>query len=185
MRTGFALLIIAAIFFVCTLLSLTPKSAYAHGAGLTLTATTSQHLIDVDYSDFEIYAGESGRFDLRLFADEARTKPVDFSQVWVRVVQKGDLPEGDTIFSGWLSKASFGPTGFTIELPDVGEYNLIVRYASTDETIASFTLPITAVKSRARAPLDTRTLAIGAGLGALIPLMVLFGTWRFATRRRP
>ena len=77
-----------------------PDDAYAHGSGLTLTATTTVGYVDVDFSDYSVYAHESGRFYLKLFKDADRTSQVPFTRVWVRIVQKNDLPEGETIFSG-------------------------------------------------------------------------------------
>ena len=148
MRTGIALLIVATIIGVCVFMALTPRTAYAHGAGLTLTAT-STHLIDVDYNDFFIRAGESGRFDLKLFADEARTKPVEFSKVWVRVVQKGEQTDGTTLFSGWIARPTFGPTGFTIVLPTEGAYDLVVRFVQNDKTISDATLRFEVIEWRA------------------------------------
>lgn len=159
MRIGIVALVAAAVLFVFVVFTATPDDAYAHGSGLTLSATTTSYFVDVDYADFAVYQNESGRFDLKLFTDPDRTKAVDFSQVFVRITQKGELPEGDTIFSGWLVKAAFGPTGFSIALPRAGEYLMTVRFAQSDKTIEAATLPFS-VTERPSSSAPLRTVAI-------------------------
>ncbi len=182
MKIGIVLAIITALVGVCIFLAFTPRNAYAHGSGLTLSATTTSYYIDVDYSDYVVYAGESGRFDLKLYTDPARTKSVDFERVWVRIVQKNELPEGDTIFSGWIAKASFGPTGFSIALPSAGQYSINVRYVRGDTTIENGTLPfrVEARKSSYWSPYSI-VGAVGALLAALAG--VAFISFQLTRRR--
>lgn len=184
MRVRIAL--IAMVFILIGLLiyaAMTPKTAYAHGSGVTFTATTSTYLIDVDYSDFFIRAGESGRFDLRLFADAARKKSVDFSRVWVRVVQKSDLPEGETIFSGWLSRPDFGPAGFTISLPEPGRYDLILRYVKDDKTISDTTFHLDVIEGWESQDTFLNTYGTGS-LVTVAAVGVMIGAFLFIRRRR-
>jgi hypothetical protein len=57
---------IIALLLLPFMLVAIPERSYAHGSGLTLTATTTENFVDVDYDGFSIFAGEPGRFDLKL-----------------------------------------------------------------------------------------------------------------------
>jgi hypothetical protein len=112
---------------------LSAKPVYAHGTGLTFTATTTPYVIDVDYDSFVIESGYSGRFTYHIFSDAARTKPVDFDRVWVRIFKESD--DGDeTFFSGWIVKGILGATGMSYRFPNAGTYTMIVRYSAGEET---------------------------------------------------
>ncbi len=166
---------------VCTMMM--PRDAYAHGAGLTFTATTTPYFVDVDYSDFFIYAGELGRFDLMLFSDEERAKPVDFSKVWIRIVQRDTSPRGDTLFSGWIGRPEFGPTGFSIVLPDIGSYDLVVRYVKGDKIIADTTFALTVIEGRSSGKPNWRTY-IPVASGALAAVIATITAAIFIRRHR-
>lgn len=177
---------IAAVVFAGLLLMFVPDDAYAHGNGLTLTATTSVGYVDVDYSDYSVYARETGKFDIKLFKDPERTQPITFSRVWVRVVQRNDLPEGETVFSGWIAKPSFGPTGFSITLPDPGAYVLMVRYVNGDTAVDDASLPFTVLRRTDPSPLD-RSFFLGSAAGFGAAFFVLLGLVygrRFVIQRR-
>lgn len=123
---------------------LIPTVVNAHGEGFSLTATTTDYIIDVDYDYTAIFSGDTGRFNFNLFKDATRTKKVDFTKVWARIVRESDIREGDTVFSGWIAKAVFGSTGLSISLPESGAYTMIVRYNNDDDNkITEATLPFT------------------------------------------
>lgn len=121
----------------------TPHTAFAHGSGLTLTSTTTDFFVDVDYSDFSLYAQETGRFDFKLFKDAERTESVAFTQVWVRMLKGTEIEKGETIFSGWITRAIFGSTGMSIQFPAAGPYTMIVRYNNGDDQIVEAQLAFT------------------------------------------
>lgn len=146
-----------------------PHVASAHGTGLTITSTTSNYFIDVDYSAFIIYALETGRFDFRLFKDPERTEPVDFTQVWVRLIQDNETVEGETVFSGWISRAIFGSTGMSIQLPAAGTYRMTLRYNDGDNLIIEETLPFTVDPDPTRTVVTLdRNFWIGLAGGAVL-----------------
>lgn len=181
MRAGYVAAFIALILGVFIYFAITPDSAYAHGSGLTLSATTSSYFIDVDYDDYTIYSNETGRFDLKLFTDPARTTSVDFAQVFVRIEESGDLPEGKTIFAGWLVHATYGPTGLSISLPRAGEYKMSVRFAKDDKTIEAVTLPFTVIARDSG--YTTRDYALAA-IFAIFALAALSQLYVIVIRRR-
>lgn len=123
----------------CTFL---PLSASAHGGGMSLTATTTAYLIDIEYADVSIVAGEPGRFDFKL-ADIATNEPVYFGQVWVRITKENEIVSGDTVFSGSIAKSSYGSTGMSIAMPSSGSYEILVRFGNGDDTIVESTIPFT------------------------------------------
>lgn len=147
----FALLLSA---FVLTIVGLVPEAQVsAHGEGMTLSATSTTengapYIVDVDYADTVIVADTFGRFDFNLFSDAERTKPVSFTDLWVRIEQKKDGEKrGRTLYAGSVAKMKFGGTGFGIILPEGGQYTMSVRYndASRDElgeTVAEAEFPL-------------------------------------------
>ncbi len=112
---------------------------YAHGeAGLTFSATSttedgSPYQVDVDYADAAIVADSFGRFDFNLFVDATRQKPVPYTDLWVRIEQKGGDKRGKTLYAGSVAKAQFGGTGFGFVFPEGGKYTLSVRYNDTSK----------------------------------------------------
>ncbi len=172
---------------LCLALTAFPHFANAHGAGLTFTSTTTDYLVDVDYSAFGIIVGEPGRFDFKLFKDAERTKPVDFTQVWVRISKKtveGDDAQFGTIFSGWIAKALFGTTGMSIALPESGQYEMLVRYNSGDDEIVETTLPFSVEAAQSKNSFVPSPAAmLGFAAGALVATAILFG-YRTVIRRR-
>jgi hypothetical protein len=186
MRVSITLLpFFATLLFVICIIAI-PHSANAHGTGLTFTATTTDYYVDVDYSDFFIVSGVSGRFDFKLFKDVDRTQPVDFTQVWVRIAKKSGETEDtlfDTIFSGWIAKALFGSTGMSITLHDAGSYNLIVRYNNGDNQIVEATLPFEVVSGASKSFAPSVDFWFGLIVGAFV-LGSAFAGYRFVNRRR-
>lgn len=165
-----------------------PKPTYAHGAGLTLTSTTTDYMVDVDYDAYSIVAGENGRFDFKLFKDAERMHPVDFTKVWVRITKNdGDNSDTvfDTIFSGWIARATFGSTGMSITLAESGSYQLVVRYNSGDNELVETTLPFTVDPNEYnRRYVGPEFWAGGATAAFLIGLILVVAAYIRATRRR-
>lgn len=124
--------------------------AHAHGAGMTLTATTAEgYVVDVDYSDLEIQAGRIGRFDFDLFTDDTRSTPVPFTEVWMRITKDTDAVSGSTLFAGGLVNPKYGGSGISIVFPEGGAYTLSIRYTNANdnalgETVgeAEFKIPV-------------------------------------------
>lgn len=140
-------LIVVLGFFLAT----TPNTAHAHGlAGITFTSTTTAgYIVDVDYRDPSIEAGRIGRFDFRIFTDGTRQKEVNFTDIWVRIVEKDGSKAGNTLFAGAVAREEFGGNGFSYVFAKEGTYMLEVRYNDTSknsigETVgeAEFTLDV-------------------------------------------
>lgn len=129
-----------------------PANVSAHGEGMTFSATSTTedgapYIVDVDYADTAIVADTFGRFDFNLFTDAERTKPVPYTDLWVRIEQKNEGSRGRTLYAGSVANAQFGGTGFGIILPEGGQYTMSVRYndASKDklgETVAEAEFPL-------------------------------------------
>lgn len=129
-----------------------PANVSAHGEGMTFSATSTTedgapYIVDVDYADTAIVADTFGRFDFNLFTDAERTKPVPYTDLWVRIEQKNGDKRGRTLYAGSVANAQFGGTGFGIILPEGGQYTMSVRYndASKDkfgETVAEAEFPL-------------------------------------------
>ncbi len=139
--------------FVLTIVGLVPEAQVsAHGEGMTFSATSTTengapYIVDVDYADTAIVADTLGRFDFNLFTDAERTKPVPYTDLWVRIEQKNGDSRGRTLYAGSVAKVQFGGTGFGIILPEGGQYTMSVRYndASKDkwgETVAEAEFPL-------------------------------------------
>lgn len=146
-------LLIAVVGAIVTLVL--PQPMYAHGSGLTLTATTSEYIVDVDYNSFSVVAGDGGFFAFQLYSDTDRTEPVEFTSAWVRIsaqVETADRVRYDTIFSGQITRALLGSTGFSITLPKSGPYMLTVRYYRGEDELVDTSIPFTV-----EPPYDERT----------------------------
>ncbi len=144
--------------FVLTVVGLVPVAQVsAHGEGMTFSATSTTeggtpYIVDVDYADTAIVADTFGRFDFNLFSDAERTKPVPYTDLWVRIEQKNGESRGRTLYAGSVAKVQFGGTGFGMILPEGGQYTMSVRYndASKDkwgETVAEAEFPLTVLRS--------------------------------------
>ncbi len=182
--------LIAAILLLLlgVLLFFAPHPVYAHENGLTLTSTTTNYLVDVDYETFVIAAGLPGRFTLRLFRDAERQQPVDFTQVFARITRDNEYPDGRLIFSGWIAKGMFGSTGFSTALAEVGSYKLTVRYNNGDTELVEATMPfevVPAVKDDTWFHAD-RNFWVGFGICGAIAgvLAAAYILWRRVIRRQ-
>lgn len=185
-----SLLVLAFVLFVAS----GPDQAWAHGeAGLTLSATSTTeekpaYIVDVDYAEAAIVAGSFGRFDFNLFTDATRQKPVEFTDLWVRIEQKDGDKRGRTLYAGSVAKAQFGGTGFSFVFPEGGTYTLSVRYndASKDkwsETVAEAEFPLDVLRSYDEDTFKFGSMEFWVGLtGGLF--VALLGLLPFLMRRK-
>lgn len=160
----------------------TPSVTYAHGgASLTFTATTTEgYIVDIDVPDGYLQAKSFTRIDFALFKDAARTKSINYTDMWVRITKKEDGKKGPTLFAGPIAKTEFGGQGFAYNFPGGGEYTLSIRYndASIDKwgkTVAEAEIPFTVLRSTDENKFKFNTeFWIGIVAGALTTLIGLF-----------
>lgn len=178
-------LILAVALFVS--LSAVPEQAQAHGeAGLTLSATSTNEngqvtFVDVDYTELAIVARDSaGRFTFDLFGDETRTRPVDYTDLWVRIVEDTGKGGGRTVFAGPIYPTEFGGVGFLFTFPESGKYTMHVRYNDADkgnygETVAEAEFPLDVLRSKDENAFDFSSSEFWIGLvgGLFAALLIL------------
>ena len=161
-----------------------PANVSAHGEGMTFSATSTTengapYIVDVDYADTAIVADTFGRFDFNLFTDAERTKPVPYTDLWVRIEQKNGDSRGRTLYAGSVAKVQFGGTGFGIILPEGGQYTMSVRYndASKDkwgETVAEAEFPLEVLRGYDANKFNFgMEFWIGLGVGVFLALVLL------------
>ncbi len=129
---------------------LIPTGSYAHGSGFTLSATTTDYFVDIDYGSIAVVAQESDRFTFQLYKDADRVIPADFSEVWVRISKRTEANQSEiqsTVFNGLLAQPSFGPPGVMLTLYEPGQYNVTARFTNGDDELAEVTLPFTVAPS--------------------------------------
>ncbi len=134
-----------------------PMAASAHGEGLTLSATSTTeggppYIVDIDYADLWIEAERIGRFNFNLFADSEATEPVDFTDMWVRIVREDGSKNGKLLYAGAVANQAYGRDGFSFVFPEGGTYTLSVRYSKAGEdgfgdTIAEVEFPLDVLRS--------------------------------------
>jgi len=179
--------VLLAFAFVCVVVAGLPEETLAHGeAGLTFTATSTSEngvsrYVDVDYTELAIIARDSsGRFTFNLFADAERTQPVNYTDMWVRIVENNDSKFRKTVFAGPIYRTEFGGVGFLFTFPDSGKYTLHVRYndANKDnygETLAEAEFPLDVLRSLDENSFDFGSMEFMVGLlsGAFVALLGL------------
>jgi len=175
------------ILFLFAIVLLAPSEASAHGeAGITFSATTTAkngtvRYVDVDYSETSIVARDSvGRFTFDLFTDASRTQFVDYTDIWVRIVQDIGSKNEKTVFAGPIYSAKFGVPGFLFTFPESGAYTLYVRYndatiGSFGESLAEAEYPLDVLRSLDENSLnvDSIEFVVGVASGALAVLLGL------------
>lgn len=155
------------VIILASLFVLLPESIHAHGAGLTLSSTTTDGLVvDVDYSDLTIEAERIGRFQFNLFRDEERTEEAEYTDLWVRITRFDDERE-ITFFAGGIAKQKFGGDGFSITFPDKGEYKLYIRYNDANESDPGDSV------AEAEFPLDVEPNSFNDGSGLLMRFIIV------------
>lgn len=148
--------------------------ASAHGVGLTYSAVSTEgRYIDIDYSEASLEAGRTGRFEFKLFSDEARTTPVAFTDLWVRVMQDSEDGKEEMLFAGGIAHLESGGAGFTFSFPRGGDYSLHVRYRDAGADVSSeglaeagFALTVAPAADEIVFDYRSREFAVGMGIGA-------------------
>lgn len=169
------------LILIYTLLLTTPISvALAHGEdGLEFTAQGDGYTADMDYSSSVIESGGStGRFSFSVFADEARTEGVEFSDLWVTItkVSNEGSKRGSPIFAGPINRPDFGAVGFTYAFYEPGPYVVSVRYMNEGEKITQVEFPIDVIESTDNTtdaelplvPIGSALLGLVVGVGATL-----------------
>lgn len=159
-------------------LSALPGQAQAHGeAGLTFSATSTNEggqvtFVDVDYTELAIVARDSvGRFTFDLFSDETRTLPVEYTDLWVRIVENTGKGIGKTVFAGPIYPTEFGGVGFLFTFAESGKYTMYLRYNDADkgrsgETIAEAEFPLDVLRSKDENSFDFSSSEFWVGLAS-------------------
>ena len=167
-----------------------PGMASAHGeAVLTFSATTTEgNIVDVDVEGEYIEADTFTRMDFALFQDAARTKDVDFTDMWVRIIRKDGDKAKQSLFAGPIAKPEFGGNGFAFVFPEGGTYTLSVRYNDANkgergETVGEAELELNVLRSsdEDKFSFDMKfwvglVSGIFATIGILLPFLVRKGS---------
>ena len=135
-------LIILMLGVVACVLALFSAQSEAHGQGYSFEKMDGGYLVDVGYSNSPVVANSQIRFDFSLFADEQKSSPVEFSNVWVRIENEEGL-----YFAGAVYQPFFGQAGFTYRFTDPGEYSLFVRFEQATSSLveSKFTFTVESV----------------------------------------
>ena len=171
-----------------------PQAAFAHGGAVqSFTSTTTEgRIIDIDYDQPPLSAESSGRFTFNLFKDGSRTKGVEYTDLWVRIVEGADEDgkRGQTIFAGPVNRSEYGGTGFLYVFANPGKYTFSVRYNDSkakeydDQTLgeASFQLDVLPAYGKSKFTYGN-DFWLGVAIGALVFLFIgAFGTRLFLLR---
>ncbi|MBX4191900.1 hypothetical protein KW798_00205 [Candidatus Parcubacteria bacterium] len=126
-------------YFALVALLIVPFTVLAHGGeGVVLSKVTDQgYLVDVDYSNEAFTVGEPGTFTFGLYTDDSRTKKVEFSDIWVRVVKKGADGKEVTLFAGSVTHLPLAPITLLYGFTEAGTYILDARYNKPTENVLS------------------------------------------------
>ena len=106
--------------------------AWANGShGQYFEKTAGEYTIGIGTDVYTLVAGDPIRFDLNLYKKESK-EPIEFSDIWVRIVEKKGGSFDRTIFAGGIHNPQFGYAGMTSILPNQGQYELIVIFNNKD-----------------------------------------------------
>ena len=130
-------------------LACAPFVVRAHNAGASWERSVGNYTIDVGYDPVDIVAGQSVRFDFNLWGDTAKTKTVEFAEVWTRITQNKD-----TLLATGIHEQPFGPTTLLYTFVQPGDYVLEVSFRSTNgDEIAAATFPFSGSGGAPKVPL--------------------------------
>jgi hypothetical protein len=102
--------------------------AWANGShGQYFEKATGEYTIGVGTDVYALVAGDPIRFDFNLYKKESK-EPVEFSDIWVRIVEKTADSFDRTVFAGGLYNPQIGYAGMTSNFATQGDYELIVRF---------------------------------------------------------
>ncbi len=142
-------LALAVLSFLCF-----PAYLFAHGpAAQTFTSITREgYDADLDYDILTLETNQGGSFTFNLFTDLSRRQPIQFTDLWVRLMAGEDVDgkRGETLFAGPIYKTEFGGAGFLYNFAKAGKYTLGVRYNDNgkpgqDKTVTEASFPLTVV----------------------------------------
>jgi plastocyanin len=111
--------------------------ALAHGEGGTIEIEQDGYLIDIGFSEEEIFPGVPTQLSFLLFElqESAAPSEVFFTDIWLRIEHDGEM-----MFASLLGRPEFGDTGMSFNFPEGGDYDLFVRYKNDDSTIIERTV---------------------------------------------
>ncbi len=104
-------------------------TVYAHGNGGTVFATVNSYLIDIDYPVKDLRAGEPLFFNVKLL-DQANYNSIPFTNVIATIDRAGQQ-----MCSANIIHEKMKATGFTCVFPELGDYNLFVRFYRGDDEL--------------------------------------------------
>lgn len=148
---------------VTSLILALPLSTSAHTTGASWNIASGPYTVDVGYDPTTFTAGIYTRFDFLLWKGPANTgDPVDYAQIWVRIVRAGN----DTVLATGIWKQPVGPTTLLYEFQEPGSYSLEVSYRDQDgNDIAIASIPITVqAGDTSSSSLSTLILAFAVGI---------------------
>ncbi|GEM_PF-5704648 len=173
--------LIAFLFFALTLVVI-PHNAGAHGgASLTLTSTTTEgYIVDVDVTDGILQADSFTRMNFGLFTDGERKQQVNFTDMWIRIIQTDGGTMKKTLFAGPVAKSEFGGDGFSFVFPKGGMYTLSIRYNDatkerfgTTVAEAQFSLDVLRSTVEDKFNFTSNEYLVGIGTGAFLAIIGL------------
>jgi plastocyanin len=111
--------------------------ASAHGAGGTIEIEQDGYLIDIGYSEVEIFTGVLTQLSFLLFEAGGGSDKIEvpFTDIWVRLERDGEI-----VFASLLGRPEFGDTGMSFNFTESGDHDLFVRYKNADSTIIERTV---------------------------------------------
>lgn len=159
---------IAIIMLVVTLLTMSQQYVFAHGEGGTFEVSKDGYFIDIGYSPEYVQAERRVRFDFIAYDESTISSQEElFDSVWVRLEK-----EEEVVFSGNLSRPSFGPTGFATILPSAGMYKVYARFQKDEQMVtdAEFLLKVNSSTTTTKQQSDN-----WIDLQVFVPLILLLG----------
>jgi len=156
---------------VATILFVGGTIASAHDFGSSFEEEVGDSLIDIGYSVEEFTDDSSVIFSFEI-KDETGAM-ADFSDVWVRIIK-----EQSTVFATGVHNARLGGALMTYKFPEVGEYELSVRYQNDGKKVAEAVFPLTVGRGTtsskgAGGALYAALGFVGGLVLGVIPLMLL------------
>ena len=148
----------------------TPATLVAHGTGGTYETTVDGYVVDIGYTPEVIDTESQVRFDFSAYEELETASSTEFTDVWVRVSNDGQL-----FFAGNINRPIFGPTGFSTVLGTPGEYQVFARFQADGESLVEVSFPLTVAAATESSSTKATTLGLvalvlvfGMGLGFLV-----------------
>ncbi len=114
--------------------------ASAHTTGASWELPVGDYVVDVGYDPVQVVMGQYERFDFAVWKDAAKTVPVNFAEVWTRVVK---IDTKETLLATGIREQPVGPTTLLYEFLVPGQYSLEVSFRDADgNEIVAASFPI-------------------------------------------